>query len=251
MADTSSQVSDSDGLDQARWGLIFDLLSMDVVVAFYDLMGLRVGDSQAFREVLRTVMLKSRREHDANPEQVPYYSTEQVLDVIAGTLAPEVRNHVVWWGRYIFDYSVDEHRALDAWTNLLRYCGNDPTLWEGLSEELRNEILRKFQRSLNLQEYNRKRAEVKSKPLSDWDLHIYVLRGFDDEDPALANGPDTYVSPTIKTYQGYRFWASVLKPLRLPELETLYQNALPIAQHPDNQTLMSPLPHPRKLDVGL
>jgi len=102
-----------------------------------------------------------------------------------------------------------------------------------------------------MQEYNRRTQAIEGKPLSDWDLHMYALRGFDDDDPALSNGPSTYVEPTIKTYQGYRFHGWLRTRIRAQGMETLYQNALPIAQRPKNQALMSPLPDPRSLDGGL
>jgi hypothetical protein len=131
------------------------------------------------------------------------------------------------WGAYIFTGSTHEHPALTSWMDLFRYSGNEPRLWQGLPAERRGEILAEFKRAGDTKEYQRIHDDVYGQPLTDWDLHMYAVYLYDDDDPMGPNGPDTYVYPTISTFQAYRFWAWVLAELRPLELETLYQNALP------------------------
>ena len=250
MAEKSLNQTEEDSLDQARWVMVFNLLSMDVVVPFYDLMGFRPTEPEAFKDVVRGLVLEARRELAVDVSKGATVTAEWFLCRIGAALGAPVRRHVLWWGHHIFAYALKDHRELEAWTNLLRYCGTDPALWNGLRLEVRDEILSKFRESLKTPAYDLRAQTVYDRPLSDWDLHLYATFAFDDEDPGIPNGPKTYVKPTVKAYHGYRFWAWILRHFR-SEMDTLYQNALPIARLPDNQPLMDDLPPPHHLDVGL
>jgi hypothetical protein len=237
-------------LAQARWSIIFVLLSMDVVVPFYDLMGFMPHNAEAFRDLLRVLILELRRSIESNSAPAAKFTPEWFIERIGAEFGTTTSNHVAWWGRFVFDFSLDDHRSLDAWTNVFRYAGNDPTLWKGVPPDLRSDTLLEFKRSLDVRTYKERLQEIDGRPLSDWDLHVYAIQGFDDQDPAAPNGPRTYILPTVKTYQAYRFWAWLLKGYRREDLEILFANALAVSKEPKNAPLMSEICKPDLLDIG-
>lgn len=237
-------------LDQSRWSIIFVLLSMDVVVPFYDLMGFVPPNAETFRDLLRVLILEVRRSIESNSTPAAEFTPEWFIERIGAEFGMATSAHVAWWGRFVFDFSLDDHRSLDAWTNLFRYAGNDPALWKGVPADLRTDTLHEFKRSLDVGTYKERLQKIDGRPLSDWDLHMYAIHGFDDEDPSAPSGPSTYILPTIKTYQGYRFWAWLLRNHRGEDLEILFSNALAVSQQPSNFRLMSEIGNPHMLDIG-
>lgn len=230
--------------------MILTLLSMDVVITFDDLMGLVVPDRQAFIAVLRSLILEMRREHAAGG---PFYSPERVSDALASGLGMELRAHLAWWGRHIFEKSTQDHLELNAWTITLRHCRHEPARWEqlGLPSGISSDALREFLRSIDMTKHNQRNEQIDARPLSDWDLHMYALNGFDDENDLSPSGPGSYVYPTVMTYRGYRFWAWMLKHLDAEQQATLARNATLIAQSTDSLMFLGELPHPSSLEVGL
>lgn len=232
-----------------RWAMIITLLSMDVVIAFDDLMGLVLPDRPAFLAALRSLILEMRRQYAAGG---PFYSPRLVSDTLESRLGAEVCAHVAWWGNRIFEKSTHDHPELDAWTITLRHCRDDAARWEqlGIPHYVSGEALQEFLRSIDTTEYDRRSDQVNARPLSDWDLHMYAINGFDDENELCPSGPGSYLYPTVMTYRGYRFWAWMLERLDAEQQATLAQRATLIARSTESLMFLGELPAPSCLDVG-
>jgi hypothetical protein len=214
-----------------RWNKISALLSMDVVEPFYDLIGLRIADAAVFQAALRKLILAARREFPRTDPAVVFLRRESILQMTGVTLGEETKTHLERWGESVFEMSAQDHIELKHWTLALRYCGlRDPTAWAalGIPEPLSGEFLRRFLRSIDSEEFERRHQETYSRPLSDWDLHMYSLHHFNDGDPPPTSGPNSYLSPTSKIYRGYIFWGWALRNLSAEAQGSLRENALRI-----------------------
>ena len=239
-------------VDPLRWPLIFTLLSMDVVIAFHDLLGLRVSAPTAFRELLRAEILQVRREFAAAPPGDAVYSPERTLEALALALGPAQRDHLLWWGQRIFGWDIQEHRSLLLWDDVLRFCALDAKRWRELRlpAHLADAARLEFVRATDRAPYDQRRVEVCDKPLSDWDLHMYVVNLFDDEDVA-SRGPESYLYATFTNFQGYYFWAWLTKQMIPQEQDELMRNAINLAKQEQSLLHVGALPPPSHLEIGL
>ncbi len=231
-----------------RWAMIITLLSMDVVIAFDDLMGLVVPNRLAFLAVLRSLILDMRSGYAGGG---PFYSPTAVEAAFASELGEERRDHVAWWGNQIFERDRQDHRDLYAWTLTLRHCRHDPSRWEslGLPGDVSRSALSEFLRSINTTEYNQRKKQAQARPLSDWDLHMYALNRFDDDEDISSSGPWTYLYPTVMAYEGYRFWAWLLERLNIDQQAAFREGASLVAKNTRSLVSLGPLPPPNSLWV--
>jgi hypothetical protein len=238
--------------DPNGWPFVFTLLSMDVVVVFYELVGLKIAAPQAFRDLLRVQILQLRREFATPPEGL-FYPTERVLGPVGYAFGETQRNHLVWWAHHIFAWDIQEHRALIMWTDILRHCAGEPESWRelGFRAQLDDAVRREFLKSIDRSPYDQRYLETYAQPLSDWDLHIYAIHLFDDEDDAAPNGPHSYLYQTFMNNQGYHFWDWLLNQLEPSEQAALQRNATAIARRTQGLTYLGELPSPSQLEVGL
>ena len=240
----SPTLADHEPFEAPRWAMIITLLSMDVVIAFDDLMGLVLPDRQDFVAVLRSLILDLRREYAATGT---FYSSKLVSDTLASKLGVGLRDHLSWWGSRIFEKSTQDHLDLNAWTITLRHCRHELALWEqlGLPSNVSADALREFLRSIDTNEYEDRREQVYAQPLSDWYLRMYALNDFDDENDFAPPGPGSYLYPTVMTYQGYRFWTWMLKRLDAEQQAVLARNATLIARGAESLRFLGDLPVPQ------
>lgn len=238
--------------DPNRWPLIFTLLSMDVVVAFYPLMGLEVSEPTTFRDLLRSQIRQVRREFAAAPPGGASYSPERTLDAVARTFGPAQSKYLVWWGQRIFAWDLQEQRELMLWEDVLRFCADEPERWSqlGLPAHLANTARQEFVRAIDREAYDHHYVEYYDKPLSDWDLHMYAVNLFDDEDVATPS-PAKYLYPTFMNNRNYRFWAWLMKQTTSREQDTLMKNAITLAKQVASLSHAVQLPHPCRLEIGL
>ncbi len=236
-----------------RWNKIAALLSMDVVVPFYELSGLRVPDPLAFRDLIRKLILDGRSEFPETDPAVVFIRREHLLEVTASVFGNQMRSQFEQWGDRIFELKIDEHVDLKHWARTLSYAHRTPNIWASLQipATLNDEFLKRFLESIDTDEYDRKREEIYRLPLSDWDLHMYALHRFNDDDPPPTTGPDSYLYPTVKAYRGLRFWAWVLKAFTPENLTLVQQNATRIVQLTKHLAFIKDLPLPDVQGVPL
>jgi hypothetical protein len=237
--------------DKRRWGELVTLLSMDVVRPFYDLMGLRLIEADALQRIMRKEIVTSRKNWMVLTDTVSPIIPEVIIRAVAESLGSEASHHLVWWERHIFFWdATHDSLNLQKWSTILQHCRHEARLWDRLfSTSIREEAMDRFRRSYTMEEYDRRQAAVDAQPLSDWDLHLYALRLYDDnlygakDYTHVPDGPRLYVNPTVWAYQGYEFWTWVLRALSPDRLDGLWEEAGRILEDEELYSTRD-LPHP-------
>ena len=253
MTAQSASTSEPIPIDPARWPLIFVLLSMDVVVPFYELMGLRGFSENALRDSLRAELLKTRRKFASGMQGSVSYSPEETFAALRTVLGVTQSNHLRWWGQRVFAWDIQEHRHLRLWEALLRYLAEQPEKWLQLHipERLSTAARQRFLLAIDRAPYDEINDALYGRPLSDWDLHMYAVNLFDDEDPAGPTGPSSYVYPTFKHYQGYTYWAWLGQHLTAAERDNLRCQATNLASQIESLKYLGELPPQQRMEIGL
>jgi len=232
------------------------LLTLDSVLPFHELLGLpSTKTSPTLMDVLREVTVAVRRQVGLAATRETTHTIGAYLQALATAMGPNVQEHFVWWLQNVFHADTQSHSALSGWDYMLRHCRHSSRDWERLHlpKELSSEILKRFRATIDISEYHLRYKQVQATPLSDWDLHMYAsqLYDLDDDKPCLLTvNPFLTIELTIRNYQGYRFWAWVLRELSPDEQTQLWEMARQIANG-DKLTSLAKLQHPSILDIGL
>jgi hypothetical protein len=226
---------------------------MDVVVPFYDLIGLHVPDDLAFRNLFRNVILEARKEFpEVDPGKVLVRS-ERLLGVVSRIFGAASSAELEEWGNYIFQFSVEDQRQiLRQWMLVIRHALRTPEVWKTLEipEAHSAEFKKRYLISVDTDEYESRERSIRLRPLSDWDLHQYALCLYNDEEPEPINGPSSYIYPTTQVYQGMVFWSWVFKTLSAEDLGRLQNRALDAAKTNKSLKFVTELPFPEVKGVS-
>jgi len=245
-----SELSTRTELYESKWATILTLLSMDEVSLYWRLMGLRISDPRQLISTLRETIKKIIVEMKTNPDGKDKLTADWFLERITEVCGKSVSVRVQMWGDNVFDFTLDDHRGLDAWINLFRYQINNKKLWNLLTESIRADIANEFQRTLDMSEYRLVKRSQDDRSLSEWDNYMYAANGYGVSDESNPNGPETFIQPTIKTFKGYSFLLCMKTRLSAEESNWLYINASEIASIESNRSLMFPLPDFRTLVIS-
>lgn len=234
-----------------RWHEMFSMLSMDVVSPFYDMMGLQ--HFKDLPQLLRTHIVAQRKTIASAGSPVP--APEEMLAAVKSALGGERGRYWVWWAKHVFHWDPQDHRPFEDWRSVIGEARKKPELSRRLfPKQFADEAMAKFKQASDLKDYRRLQETVDARPLSDWDLHLYAIRLYDDNlypDRVLGtvpDGPRLYLDSTIGAQRSYEFWAWVLKTLRPQELEWLLQEAVLIAKE-EELSWVKELPHPSTFEV--
>ena len=234
---------------------VFSVLTLDIVRPFYGMMGLDAADPALLQVALRDATLVTRKRlSDALASNATPPTLEDFYLSVATTLGPTGVERFEWWLEKVMHADTHDNRGLWRWMNVLRWARHERARWQrlGFPKECSNEALQRFLQAIDKTEFERRIKELESQPLSDWDLHMSAsqLFHFDDDWEAHGARPFHFVEVTIDDYQGYLFWAWVLRNLSSDQLEQLCRSSLRFVEDEDR---MAPadLPHPATLNIGL
>jgi hypothetical protein len=248
MSEAQDSIPDEPRLEP-QWSFVFMLLSMDVVAAFYDLIGAGFAEPACVVDVLRRQIVRARYPHAEDPSG-PRFGARDMIAAIAQRCGEHDARRLVWWTAHLFD--APRRRELYAWECVLREVRNSPAGWPalGLPAPDADAARQWFAQSLATGEYQARSSRVYAAPLSDWDLHLYAVNLFDDEDPALANGPDRYVHRAMRDYAAHRFWGHMNRAFSPDALARFRDGAERFVAARPALRFTSPLADPRGLDIG-
>jgi len=181
--------------EQERVGAAAALLSLDKVVPFYQPMGVPTLEPKRFVQVLRGCIIDNRREFERNPNRVPEID-KRIQGSLARTFDVPTAQAYDRWQKYFFVYSAQDFEAFSDWYMVLALSRNSGSRWNalGLPETLSEEARMRFEQVVDRTELHQIADQLEACPLSAWDLEIYTLHGFDDDD----NDPYNWVLETIK-----------------------------------------------------
>lgn len=208
--------------EQERWGAAVALLSLDVVSPFYRYMGLELGQPDAFQKVLRDVIVSNRRLFEADQSQIPDLK-RAVLETLENRLGTAAAGELRHWVEDILVYTGQEFAHLSQWHLLLGLARTSHERWAALgfpghlSEKARQEMDKVF----DFDELDELADQVDECPLSDWDLEMYALHGFDDDD----NDPYNWVMEAVTRIRFEAFLKWLIASLSEQEQRQLVRNA--------------------------
>lgn len=181
--------------DQERWGAAVAILSLDVVLPFYGLLGIEITEASEWQQLLRATILSNRRKFEKNPGRIPDLR-EAILKAIRTQYGRESVRLFEDWVENVFLFVGQDFVALNKWYMLLALSRRNRQRWEALSfpQELTKEAQQRMEDVLNRDQLHRLADQIEEVPLSDWDLEMYALHGFDDDD----NDPYNWVLETVK-----------------------------------------------------
>jgi hypothetical protein len=235
---------------------VFALLTLDVVRAFYDMMGLDPAFHAGLHGALRDATVLTRKELVRAPvEGGPKPALTSFCRHVEGLAGEAATEHLAWWLQHVSESSAEAHRALRRWMHVMRDCQREEDAsWRQLAfpQALSTEASMRFVRSVDPREFARRRDALEGRPLSDWDLHMYASKTYDFDEDREGTGatPLTHVALTVRAYQQYQFWAWALRALTPDEQTRLRDSALAVARALE-LTSVNDLVHPSALDIGL
>lgn len=190
---------------QERWGAAVALLSLDVVVPFYAHLGLQIVESKSFLQALRETILSNRRTFEGDQSHIPDLKGA-ILNTLTHHFGHETASTFEDWVNNVFVYTGQDFAPLSKWYMLLALARTDSQRWNalGLPPTLAKEAHTRLDEVLNRSELHALADQIEKRPLSNWDLEMYALHGFDDDE----NDPYNWVLETVKKrrFGGYLGW---------------------------------------------
>jgi hypothetical protein len=206
---------DTSVLKPTQWGLIFALLSMEVIIPLYEDMGLELSDKKRFVDMLRRLILENRKVYEANPGVVPPLAAH-VLEEMEKILG---KDQTWFFYRWVTSVFIEIHSDLpqwSAWQILFDTCAYNDRMRDrlGLPPEKRDAILAQYRKALNVSDVEQKMAELKALPLSDWDLEMYSIHQFHNDE---LSSPFDSVLRVVEMNRFQLFWEELLPQLSAGE----------------------------------
>jgi hypothetical protein len=213
----------SAALKATRWGMIFTLLSMDVMTPFYEPMGLAMPDKQRFLKMLRRLILENRTIYQQNPEVIPPLA-DHVLEEMQSILGVDETEHFFKWATTVYTEVPADHPQWSAWQIIFFRAAYNDKIQErlGVPAGKRDNILAQYFEVMDLTEVEQKIEKIKTQPLSDWDLEMYSIHQFSNDD---LSDPFAIVLSTVEMNRFQLFWEQLLSQLSVDEKTHLWKQA--------------------------
>ncbi len=200
-----------DELPQSQWGMIVTLLSMDGVLPFYEAMGLTAAlevspvDAVQLILPLREMILRNREEYVSDPSVTPALAPK-LQSVVAANFGDRAESRVVAWAKRTFKQVHADQPEWSAW-NLVFFRWVFGQRKEDLEAipSCRTLLKERFTALADMDELEELAESAKTSLLSDWDLEMCSLHGFDPfDDAADYFGPVLTTAEVFKTQQFFR-----------------------------------------------
>ena len=218
-------------IDAQRWATAVPLLTLDQVRPFFPWLGLNATDPEQLQRVLRCQMIQARHDFAHSGFKAPAPASVTATRILDALSVKDRAYLALWIGR-VFHCDPGDAGPLRQWTTLLRHCRQRPELWKALfgSGQRSGEVLAELKRAINIDDFELRYEHSVNSRLSDWDLHLYAVHFYDDDDSEGApNGPHLWLAPTVRDFQGYRFWYKLGTSFDRAELAQIHARAQAVA----------------------
>jgi len=172
-----------------RWSRAIILLSLDVALPFYPMLGLRIISPAAFQKALRAFIREYRTQFYSDEHGQNGLRTSSATAFIAAHHSSEASHAFDWWFQNMYCEATKEHIALHAWSIILRFARKSDSAWRALHfpDVASNEARQRFNEAINMDDYRSLCDEAWHPALSDWDLHLYAICLWDDDSMETPN----------------------------------------------------------------
>jgi len=204
--------------DSRGWQRMMAILSLDRVTPVLKQLEIPVSPVRDLQLIFRKVLLKYR---DALPEDKPGTPSTMVSDCIQEIVTNFGRDAARLFYRWVEHvYFATEDTEYRSWRLVLIRLVRDRARWQsiGISPE-KGEKLRKLceEATQTNEELEASLTASRAKVLSDWDLTIYTLFAFDDED----NDPLATAAQVLRRLQFMRCWRELERQTSRDERQAL------------------------------
>jgi|ERR1044072_1138440 hypothetical protein len=213
----------SAALKATRWGMIFTLLSMDAIATFYEPMGLTIPDKAHFTKMLRRLILENRTTYQQNPEVIPPLA-DRVLEEMQSSPGVAEAEQFFKWATTVYTEVPADQPQWSAWQIIFfRAAYNDEIrAGLGLAPDKRDSILEQYLKGMDVTEVEQKIENIKTEPLSDWDLEMYSIHQFSNDD---LSDPFAVILSTVEMNRFQLFWEQLLLQINALEKQHLWDQA--------------------------
>lgn len=232
-------------LTPSQWGAIFTLLSMDRTDPVIPYMGIPLEDRAGFRKRLRELIQDNRREYLADPTRVPDLAAK-VLSSLARHDGPEAAERFHTWATTVFAETHADQPQWAGWSALFRAS---PLLRRAertgvLPADTCQRLTDRLSAHPDEGRLAEAIADAKAMPMSDWDLEMYAIHGFADQDE--LSDPFTMVRFIAELHGFQEFWEWMRPRLSPEQKEALRALGQKIVDEREIW-LPGPLSHPDEL----
>jgi hypothetical protein len=208
--------------DSRGWQRMMAILSLDRVTPVLKQLEIPASPARDLQLIFRKVLLKYR---DVLPEDRPGTPSNMVSDCMQEVVTKFGRDAAKLFYRWLEHvYFATEDTEYRSWRLVLIRLVRDEARWRsiGIPAE-KSEKLRKLceEATQTNEELESSLAASHAKALSDWDLAIYTLFGFDDED----NDPLASVAQVLRRMQFMRRWQKLERQTSPQEQQALVKVA--------------------------
>lgn len=212
--------------EQEKWGAMTALLSLDVVKPFYSYMGLAIDDPDQFAKILRAVIIANRQAFETSPEKVPDLKKRVQEKLTAAFDTDKAQQLDIWFNDY-FVWFAQDSSDYEWWGAILMQSANISERWlllgipERITEVARQKLFNQVMSNAD-SEINALADRVDELPKSKWDIEMYALHQFDDDD----NDPFFIgVMPVVEYRRIKKYVKWLVESLTPAELELFLENA--------------------------
>lgn len=214
---------DTSVMKPARWGMIFTLLSIDIVTPFYEAMGLTLRGAESFRQMIRQLILENRRIYEQNPEVIPPFA-DCVFEEMEARFGKAEAEHLYKWATAIYNEVHADQPQWSAWEILFFRAAHNAEARDrlGLPPDKRDPIFDHYRETVPLDDVEQEVENQKARLLSDWDLEMYSIHQFSHDD---MSDPLDIVLRTVGMNRFQRFWKWLISQLSPGEKIHLWRQA--------------------------
>jgi len=226
---------------QQRSGAAATLLSLDVVIPFYSPMGVPAPEPARFVQVLRECIVDNRKEFHHSPDRIPDLDS-RIDDKLRHSFGGETAHAYDWWVQYIFVSSAEDFEAFSDWYMVLALSARNESRWDvlALPKILSREARVRIDSVLDRNDLHQIADQVEAHPLSPWDLEMYTLHGFDEDE----NDPYNWVLETVKKRRFIQYMSWLVKRLSQEEVAGLWESAEALRKQIETTAHSPSLPNP-------
>jgi len=235
--------------EPTEWNSIFELLSLDRVLPFYEDMGLNLPDKERFVTLLRQMLSQSHDE--LGSDRVPDMDfVEKVLNEIRLLLGDERFEHFYRWATTVFYWAPSDQPQWSIWDHILprrsHHLPRDlsPDRWSAVAE---------FQLSKSAGDVEQRATAQKHQPLSDWDAQMYTRHNYRDQnspDDVFEEGIDPFspVTSTIEMNRMQLAWPKLWAHFSDDEKNLFWRyGQAKLKEWEPEETVAGGVPHPDSL----